>query len=62
MLTFFQAKEDKAASLKKDRERDAQIEKGSFVEEEDGKGKGLGRTDIDEEDMQESYFKYVFVV
>uniref|UniRef100_A0A0N5ADR4 RNA helicase n=1 Tax=Syphacia muris TaxID=451379 RepID=A0A0N5ADR4_9BILA len=54
-----QAKADKDESLKKDKERNLKIEKGNFAEDEDSRKKGLGRADIDEEDMQESYFKFL---
>lgn len=53
-----EAKEDKVASEKKDKERCVQAESGADMN--DDKKKGLGRTDIDDEDMQESYFKYDF--
>uniref|UniRef100_F1KV40 RNA helicase n=1 Tax=Ascaris suum TaxID=6253 RepID=F1KV40_ASCSU len=52
-----QAKEDKVASEKKDKERCVQAESGADMN--DDKKKGLGRTDIDDEDMQESYFKFL---
>ncbi|VDK46951.1 unnamed protein product [Anisakis simplex] len=52
-----QAREDKIASVKKDQERSAQVESG--IETDEDKKKGLGRTDIDDEDMQESYFKFL---
>uniref|UniRef100_A0A183E9M7 RNA helicase n=1 Tax=Gongylonema pulchrum TaxID=637853 RepID=A0A183E9M7_9BILA len=49
-----QAVQDKAESIRKDKERSLKMDK-----EEDEKNKGLGRADIDEEDMQESYFRFV---
>uniref|UniRef100_A0A183EUR9 SPT6_acidic domain-containing protein n=1 Tax=Gongylonema pulchrum TaxID=637853 RepID=A0A183EUR9_9BILA len=49
-----QAVQDKAESIRKDKERSLKTDK-----EEDEKNKGLGRADIDEEDMQESYFRFV---
>ncbi|EFO22674.2 hypothetical protein LOAG_05808 [Loa loa] len=52
-----QAKQDKAESERKDKERCVKIEKGTDLE--DDKDKGLGRADIDDEDMQESYFKFM---
>uniref|UniRef100_A0A1I8EU04 RNA helicase n=1 Tax=Wuchereria bancrofti TaxID=6293 RepID=A0A1I8EU04_WUCBA len=52
-----QAKQDKAESERKDKERCVKIEKGATLEED--KDKGLGRADIDDEDMQESYFKFM---
>lgn len=52
---LFQAKKDKAESERKDKERCIKVEKGADLE--DDKDKGLGRADIDDEDMQESYFK-----
>ncbi|KAM3724357.1 ATP-dependent RNA helicase [Dirofilaria immitis] len=52
-----QAKEDKAESERKDKERCIKVEKGADLE--DDKDKGLGRADIDDEDMQESYFKFM---
>ncbi|VDN03800.1 unnamed protein product [Thelazia callipaeda] len=52
-----QAKQDQAESERKDKERCAKIDKGTDLE--DAKDKGLGRTDIDDEDMQESYFKFM---
>lgn len=55
----FKANADKAASEMKDKERTMQIEKGLSVDEK--KIKGLGRADIEEQDMQESFFKYFFI-
>ncbi|VDK69541.1 unnamed protein product [Onchocerca ochengi] len=52
-----QAKQDKAESERKDKERCIKVEKGANLE--DDKDKGLGRADIDDEDMQESYFKFM---
>ncbi|KHN87845.1 ATP-dependent RNA helicase DDX42 [Toxocara canis] len=52
-----QAREDKVASEKKDKERSAQVDSG--IETDEDKKKGLGRADIDDEDMQESYFKFL---
>ncbi|KAL4002161.1 DEAD/DEAH box helicase family protein [Acanthocheilonema viteae] len=52
-----QAKQDKAESERKDKERCLKVEKG--VDLEDDETKGLGRADIDDEDMQESYFKFM---
>lgn len=52
---MLQAKHDQAESERKDKERCLKIEKGADLEGD--KDKGIGRADIDDEDMQESYFK-----
>ncbi|MFH4976551.1 hypothetical protein AB6A40_003260 [Gnathostoma spinigerum] len=54
-----QAEADKILSVIKDNERRNKTVQDLQAEEEQKKDKGLGRTDIDEEDMQESYFNYL---
>lgn len=47
---LFQASKDKAISVQKEKDR-------ASGKDADADKKGIGRADIDEEDMQESYFK-----